>query len=159
MAPLLESRTPAAPLPRPRPAQSGTALIEFALILPLLLLLLLAGMDLGRVYYCAMAATQAARAGVQYGAASVARSMDLAGIEQAARDAAHDIGTITTSADRLCQCSDGTAVDCSTGNCGTEGRPQVFVRLTVQTTFRSLVHYPGLPESVAVSRTAQMRVQ
>ena len=145
MAPLLESRTPAAPLPRPRPAQSGTALIEFALILPLLLLLLLAGMDLGRVYYCAMA--------------SVARSMDLAGIEQAARDAAHDIGTITTSADRLCQCSDGTAVDCSTGNCGTEGRPQVFVRLTVQTTFRSLVHYPGLPESVTVSRTAQMRVQ
>ena len=155
----LGQRNPETIHPGNRPGESGMALTEFALILPLLLLLLLGGMDLGRVYFFAMAVTHAARAGVQYGAASVPRSMNLAGIEQAARDAAKDIGTITATADRLCECSDGTPADCKNGNCGAEGKPRIYVRVIAQTTFRSLIPYPGIPDTVALSRTAQMRVQ
>src|SRR5437867_1729893 len=147
MARPLGQRDREAALPGSRAAQSGAALIEFALILPLLLLLLLGGMDLGRVYYYAMAVTQAARAGAQYGAASVARSIDFAGMEQAARDAAQDIGTVTATADRLCECSDGTPADCRTGTCGAEGRPRIYVRVTTEVTFRALIPYPGIPDT------------
>ncbi len=45
------------------PAQ---ALVEFALVLPLLLLLVLGAMDLGRMFYTKMVLTNAAREGANY---------------------------------------------------------------------------------------------
>lgn len=46
----------------------GAAAVEFAVVLPLLVLLLLGGADFGRCFYSAMAVTNAARAGAEYGA-------------------------------------------------------------------------------------------
>jgi Flp pilus assembly protein TadG len=50
------------------PAQ---ALVEFALLVPILLLLVIAAMDFGRMYYTKMVLTDAAREGASYYATSV----------------------------------------------------------------------------------------
>jgi hypothetical protein len=42
------------------------SLVEFALVLPLLLLLILAAMDIGRMFYTKMVITNAAREGANY---------------------------------------------------------------------------------------------
>lgn len=46
----------------------GFALVEFAIILPILLLLILGGMDFGHAYYIEHVITNASREGARYGA-------------------------------------------------------------------------------------------
>ena len=53
------------PRNRYRSAQRGTALIEFALVLPILLVITLAGLDLGRAFLAKNVLHQAAREGVR----------------------------------------------------------------------------------------------
>ena len=48
--------------------RKGQGLVEFALILPVLIILLMGVVDLGRTYYVYVAITDAAREGVAYGA-------------------------------------------------------------------------------------------
>lgn len=49
-------------------SKKGQSLVELALVLPILLLLLLGFLDLGRAYYYEVAITNAAREGARYGA-------------------------------------------------------------------------------------------
>lgn len=46
--------------------QNGQSLVEFALVLPLLLVLILGAMDIGRMFYTKMVLTNAAREGANY---------------------------------------------------------------------------------------------
>jgi Flp pilus assembly protein TadG len=48
--------------------QEGSAAVEFAIILPLLLLLTLGGLDMGHMYYIDHLITNASREGARYGA-------------------------------------------------------------------------------------------
>src|SRR5439155_9979858 len=50
-----------------RPARQGTAAVEFALILPVLMMLLLGCIDFGRFPHSYIAVTNAARAGAGFG--------------------------------------------------------------------------------------------
>ncbi len=50
------------------PNERGASLVEFALTLPLLLLVLVAAVDLGRAFYTYVAITNAAREGARFGA-------------------------------------------------------------------------------------------
>lgn len=56
--------------PTPRNPQRGTALVEFTLILPLLLILTVAVVDLGRAFFIKNVLEQAAREGVRLRAVS-----------------------------------------------------------------------------------------
>jgi Flp pilus assembly protein TadG len=51
-----------------RASLAGQGLVEFALVLPLLLLILIGVLDLGRLSFAAMTVTNAAREGARYGA-------------------------------------------------------------------------------------------
>lgn len=53
---------------RARPGDSGAAAVEFALVMPVLLLLLFGMIDFGRAYNMQLALTQAAREGVRVAA-------------------------------------------------------------------------------------------
>src|SRR5437867_1351506 len=141
-------------------AEEGQAIVELGVLLPLLALMLLGTIDFARVFYTAMTVTHAARAGVQYGAQSNDASQDTAGMEQAARDAAQDLdsNSLTVTAESYCQCANKTKVDCVTGVCP-EGSPPIYITVTAQTTFQTLVNYPGIPHTINVNRTATMRVQ
>ena len=52
---------------KPRKAEKGQELIEFAIILPFLLLVAFGVLDLGRIFHAAITITNAAREGARYG--------------------------------------------------------------------------------------------
>ena len=136
--------------------ESGSALVEFALVSPLLLVILLGAIDFGRVSYAAMALTNAARAGAQYGAQSLATSTDYSGMQAAAiRSSSLDIAGMTAAASRRCECA-GSAQACN-GTCLTTLR--IYVMVTTAKDFFTITHLPGYPHSLSLSRSAILRVQ
>src|SRR5437899_4466243 len=99
-------------------AEEGSAIVELTLLVPLFLLMLLGTIDFARIFYTALSVSQAARAGVQYGAQNNDKSRDYAGMQKAAQLAAQDIGTLSTvTAGSYCQCADSSKVDCVSGTC------------------------------------------
>jgi len=140
--------------------QRGSSLIEAALLIPLLLMLCCGVMDFARVVYAGIEVANASRAGVQYGALTPGNSGDTTGMAQAAANDAADLGSsnVTATASNFCECVGGTdQVSCSTTSCGTT--PSGYVSVTTNYTFNTLVHWPALPQSIVLSRTAKMRVQ
>lgn len=134
----------------------GSALVEFALVSPLLLLVLLGAIDFGRVSYEAMALTNGARAGVQYGAQSIGKSSDLSGMQTAAiRSTSLDVTGVAAAASRRCEC-DGTLILC-TASCG--GVTRVYVTVTTSKNFFTITQFPGFPHALSLSRSAAMRVK
>jgi Flp pilus assembly protein TadG len=143
-------------------ADEGAALVEMALVSPLLLMLALGAGDFGRVMYASIVLSHAAHAGVQFGSQDVGSAANLADIEQAARDEARNIGTIGVVARVECERQDqpGTLVDCAETTCpAAYGEPRVFSEVTTTFTFQTLVPYPLIPNTVSLSRTARIRVQ
>ena len=140
-------------------SDSGAALTELAVVMPLLLLMVLGVGDFGRVLYSAITLSHAARAGAAYGAQSIGHTGDAAGIQQAAEEEAQNIAPITVTSQRICECPGGAAVSCTTASCGSYGAPLAFVEVTTAQTFQTLVAFPGVPDTVPLTRTAKVRVQ
>ena len=65
-------------------SDAGSALVELAVSLPLLVLVMVGTIDFARVFYTGMELTNAARAGAQYGAYNPAQSGDIAGMQTTA---------------------------------------------------------------------------
>jgi Flp pilus assembly protein TadG len=144
-----------------RQRQRGNAVLEFALIFPMLLFMLVGTMDFARVFFSGIAMENAARAGVQYGALSPGKAGDINGIVAAAlADAAgQGLDGVTASARTFCSCvGSGSTVSCSIGTCNGQ-TPNGYIEATAQYTFNSVLRYPGFPANIVVSRTAKMRVQ
>lgn len=162
-------------------SQSGQSLVEVALLTPLLLALLIGGIELGRYAYIAILVGNAARAGTAYGAQSLVLSVDTAGIQAAADNDYQNNGQkvcnptgkppvttscLTVTSATSCGCDNGgtiTSANCSTsvdptaGSC-VAGTWVVMVSVTASGTFNSLFNFPGIPSSITVSRTSTMRV-
>jgi len=66
-------------------SQSGQSLVELALLTPLLLLLLIGIVEMGRYAYLSIVLGNAAETGALYGAQNLAASADTNGIKAAAR--------------------------------------------------------------------------
>jgi Flp pilus assembly protein TadG len=161
-----------------RARQSGQALVELALALPILLILALGVIELGRYSYISILVGNAAHAGAVYGSQTTAASADTAGIKNAAYydfagtvPGAVDVGTthkngfyvadLTVTSTVACGCDAlGTisnfACD-STPSCAT-GHWVAVVTVTATGTFNSLFNYPGIPTSLTINRTSSMRV-
>lgn len=135
----------------------GTAVVEFALAAPLLLLLLAGVLDFAMALRTATAVADAARVGAQYGSSSAANSSDTTGMRAAALAAAPGINGMSASAVKTCQCSDGSSVSCA-GSCAS-GSVEIYVKVTTQATAVTVFHYAGLPFSGAVASTAVMRAR
>jgi len=179
---IVSARTDTPPTKTPKAAnlrrQSGQALIELAFVIPLLLVLALGVIEVGRYAYIAILVGNAARAGADYGAQSNAQSVDTAGIQNAAyydfagatsgstNTNGFTTSTLTVSSATSCGCDSGgsiTSAGCTTatnptaGSC-TTGNWVVFVSVTASGTFNSLFGYPGIPSSITISRTATIPV-
>jgi Flp pilus assembly protein TadG len=139
-------------------SRRGIATIEFALVAPLLLLLVAAVVDYTLLLRAAIAMGDAARAGAQYGSVSTANAANISGMQAAALSAAPDITGLSATAAKVCQCSDGTTINCSGGTCQS-GPVRIYAQVTVQTTFSPIFSYPQLPFAGGVIATATMRAQ
>ena len=142
-------------------SEAGSALVELAVALPLLVLVLLGTTDFARVFYTAIELTNAARAGAQYGASSLVRSDPAYSPSmQTTAVAAVNITGVTATATRTCACAPDngasfTAVACTT-TCAAGQHLVVHVTVTAAKTFSTIAAFPGIPSSIALTRTATM---
>ena len=93
----------------------------------------------------------------QYGSLDTAHSLDTAGIQSAALNAAKDMPDMTAVVVRSCQCLGGATVSCG-GSCA-GGGVQIYVKVTTQITRQSMFSYRGLAFPGVVSNSAMMRAQ
>jgi Flp pilus assembly protein TadG len=162
---------------RRKSAEAGQALLEFAFLLPLLCLLSIGIVEIGRVVAYTVAVNNAATAGVEYGAQNPATASDIAGMQTyARRDASNNWlpGTVTATATFGCLCDTGSSgsysgVSCTypvpaSSTCATiaatcTGQPVECVQVTTNMTINSLFNYPGPPSSYQANGKAVMRVR
>ncbi len=133
----------------------GQSVVEMALAASVLTLLLVTAADFARVFYASIEVANAARAGVQYGVQNYTTGVDYIGMENAALNDGKNIKGLTATASEFCQCG-GNTVPCSPSGCS---EPQIFVQVTTNATFNTLLHYPGARSSIPLSSTAVMEVQ
>jgi len=139
--------------------ERGQSVAEIALLTPLLLLMLLGTIEIGRFAYYGIEVSSAARAAVQFGAQSLADSKDVAGITQAAKNDAPEVPGLNVTATDRCACSNTPAnfVGCPAFAC-TPGHALVFLQVDTSANIKPLFRYPGLPKNFAAKGHAIMRV-
>jgi Flp pilus assembly protein TadG len=135
--------------------QDGQSIVELALVLPILLLLLVGVVEIGRFAYFDILVANAARAGAQYGSQSLTAAADADGIKKAAQN--DGLASLVVTPNLLCGCSAGALGTCPTGSvCA---NPLVYIQVTAEEAdFSSLFKYPGLPGSMTLRSTVTMRV-
>ena len=142
---------------RRRTDRRGSALVELALVLPMLLTLLIGMLEFGLLGLRHLTLTGAVRAGVDY----AFQHDDAAGTTRAVRAAAGNNAVSVTTA-RFCECSGASAV-CG-GTCAGGTAQQVFVTVTAQEAYAPI--FLGnemigslLGPSSTVSARATFRIQ
>ncbi|HEY1655654.1 MAG TPA: TadE/TadG family type IV pilus assembly protein [Candidatus Tumulicola sp.] len=132
--------------------------MEFAIMAPVFLLLLVGLIEVSRYAYYALLAANGVRAGAAYGSQNTISADDVLGMRTAAVADAQGFpgGIASFSATHLCYLSGTTTA------CPANGTPQsnwvYFVVVTASGTVNSLFRYPGIPQSIPISASATMRV-
>lgn len=134
-------------------SESGAALVEFAIVAPVLALMLLGIIDFGRFMYNGILAANAARAAAAYGAQTLATATDIAGMTTAANADSQGITWRSVTPVAVCTVS-GSPV-----NCGSNTAETVYVQVTVTGTFNTFIKYPFLPSTLPVTGSSFMRVE
>jgi Flp pilus assembly protein TadG len=128
-------------------------------VLPMLLMLLVGVIEIGRFAYYTILVANAARAGAQYGAQSLVTAADTAGIQTAAQNDGQNVNGLTVTSVQTCGCTgNGLSGACPATGCALPEHALVYVQVTATGAFNSLFNYPGLPRSINVSSTEKMRV-
>ena len=138
-------------------ARRGSAMIEFALTAPVLLLLAAGVLNYGLALRAAIAASDAARAGAEFGSLSPANAANIDGMRAAAVNAAPNLAGLTVTPVQVCRCSNGSAVSCA-GSCAS-GAVAMYVEVTARATAPGAFRYPSLAYTGAVSAKAVMRAR
>lgn len=139
-----------------RSSSRGQALAEMALIAPLLLLLLVGLIEVGRYANFSIIVSNAARAGVQYGAQNLVTAADNVGMQNAATADANLGATMTATGSHICKCADGSASTCLATDCASSHR-LVYVQVDTAATFTSMLHVANIVPSFQIRGHAVMR--
>lgn len=137
----------------------GQAFVELALALPIFILLLVGVAEFGMLAYAGIEISNAARAGVAYGAQTAATAADIAGMELAATNDASNIAGLSATATQFWSCSSAPSNQFSTppATCST-GHVLDYVQVNTTATMSPPFHYPGLPATYTLKGHAVMRV-
>ena len=148
--------------------ESGHAILELAILAPMLMLLLFGMGDFARVFYAGIEVTNAAYAGAMYGVQTVGTAKKLDAIRTAAKNDASDLkaASLTVTPAQVCKCPDNSAGSC-TGTCSGGGKLRLYVQVTATYPFQTLVKYPGVNKvtyqgyasTTTISKTVLLRVQ
>ena len=141
--------------------REGQALVELALIMPMLILLLVGTAEVGVIAYASIEVSNAALAGVSYGAQSHTTASDSANILLAATQDAPNLTNISATTALACTCSDGTSVTCATVGTKCVSPARIIESVTVNTSapIDTLFHFPGIPATMTLTGSATMRVE
>lgn len=145
-------------------ASHGVALVELALVIPILLLLVFGAVDFGRAYYAGLEVTNAAHAGAEYGSQYPS---DTAGILAAARQSALNLSSnlTVTVPSWGCECSDNSSFTPSclpakptcTANATRGGNAVNRVTVNASTAYTPLLPWPFIPSTITLHGAATIR--
>jgi Flp pilus assembly protein TadG len=125
---------------RRRPAR-GVAVVELAVLLPLLILLFMISIDFARVFYFSLSLTNCARAGALYASdPATADESPFASVQAAA----------------LADVTDLSPQPTITSTSGTDTLGRRFVSVTANYTFQTVTGFPGIPTNLPLRRTVTM---
>ncbi len=142
---------------------AGQALVEAALMLPVLLLLILGALETGSIAYNAIEVANAAEAGALYGAQSRANAANTTGITQAATNDASNVLSVTATATTSCACQSAagtlTTLACTgTTSCVSPSQVVEWVNVVTAARITPMFQLPGLPATLTLNGNATMRV-
>lgn len=140
-----------------RADESAAALLETAVVVPVLVLLAIGVAEYGRVYFTGITVANAAMAGAEFGAQSSGTD-DSTAIKTIARNDAGDQTLVVTS-NHSCRCPGSESTVACSSVCAGYGNPQFFVDVTASKSISLFLKSPGIPTTISVSRTATFRVQ
>ena len=151
---------------------SGQALVELALVVPLLTLIFVGAAEVGRIAYAAIEVNNAARAAVAYASQSHTTAdntnpANLALIQLAATQEAPDVSGMTVAVSNSCSCatvpSTGsvtyTSIACGATaltSCPSPNRIMDTVQVNTSATIDTAFHFPGIPNSLTLRGQAIM---
>jgi len=132
-----------------RTIRRGATAVEFAFVVPVMVAIVLACVDLGRFAYNYIAVTNAARAGAAYGIMNPYSSSSLttwtAAVKQAAKDEmAQQPGYDSTKLN-------------VTVTTATETNGLRRVRVSASYPFQTVVNWPGIPNQLTLDGVVEMR--
>jgi Flp pilus assembly protein TadG len=148
-------------------SERGNSAVEFAIIAPVLLALLVPVADFGLYIYDQMQLNLAAQAGMEYAARN---GWVPDGIQQAAINASPTLNLTAqnVSASEFCGCPNGNTIaqqNCNDPNTGQQAHcannaanPLVgtYVNVTATFQYNTLFHYPGIPDSQTLTSGTQL---
>jgi Flp pilus assembly protein TadG len=135
----------------------GATAVEFALILPILLLLAAGVIDIGRLISLDMQVKAAAQAGVDsaqrrgWSAPSVTAAVTGAGALPVTADPAPRLATACLGA--------GAIQETASASCAGGGKPGSYAIVDAQAPFRPLMPWPGVPTPTVLKAEAMVRLQ
>ena len=134
-------------------SEKGTAVVEFALVAPILIFLFMGVVDVGRYCYYGIVTAHAAASGVQFGSQNVITALNGTGMQSATLQDAASLPNATVSTQHFCSLN-GAVASCGTGGSGLT----YYVKVQITGTYSPIFPYPGIPQSVPITATAVMRV-
>jgi Flp pilus assembly protein TadG len=141
-------------------SQAGVAGVEFAIVAPVTIALMLCMADIGLGLYAKMRVQNAAQVGAQYAAY---HGFDTSGIASAVSQAVNLNGvSLTPSPSQFCGCATASGIatnDCSSSCPNTGLSPGTYVVVSTQATYNTLLPYPGLPNSYSFASQSTVRSQ
>ncbi|MBZ5601486.1 MAG: pilus assembly protein [Acidobacteriia bacterium] len=141
-----------------RGGERGNALVEFALISVVMLMLTGGVADFARLFMIANMAAGAAEAGLQYGALSPS-NWNPSGMQTAALNDTGNYTGATATATEFWTCDIGGTQFTTQPTCTGGTTPQTYIQMVVTIPYTSIFKYPFVPDPISVSQLACMRVQ
>lgn len=135
---------------------SGAVAAEFAVVLPILILLIVGLFDYGGAVVMSTKLESAARAGLQY---AMKYPADAAGIVYAAQNATDDTTMTVGTPTLFCTCGSSTAAPVPCTSTCAAGTLRDYVSLTTSQTYTPPVGFPGVGGPMAMTGSAVMQVQ
>jgi Flp pilus assembly protein TadG len=136
-----------------RSNEQGSAMVEFAVFLSLLVTVLVGMVDYTFAIHEAMQVQEAAHAGAAWGAIP-GNEANLAGMKTAATNAAYGVNGFSVTATNLWTCSAGGSSVPSTSTCSTGFTPWKYVVVKTTGTVPATLHFPGITPNSTVSGVA-----
>ena len=121
----------------------GAAVVELAVLLPLLVFLLLVATDFARVFYYSLTLTNCARAGAIYASdPAVSAESPFASTQAAALADATNLSPAPT----ITQAS------------GVDATGRAYVEVTANYSFATITAFPGIPQTMNLQRTVRLNL-
>ena len=139
--------------------ESGHAFVELALMLPLFSMIIIGAAEFSQLTYAFNEVSNAAHAGVQFGAQNHVTARDTSAMQLAATNDGLNVTNLKATATNFCVCSNGAAITCANAATACSARTILYVQVNTSVLMDPLFYLPGLPKTYTLHAQATMRAE